>query len=399
MNTNNFQGSILIVDDSKSVRFILSEKLGKAGYKIYSAEDGQIGWKTIQKEAIDLVICDLEMPVMDGLELCRLIKEHKDFRRIYLIMFSTIGEIETKVGLLNVGADDYMQKTINNLELIARVKAGMRVRFLEKELQKSISYMLQREKMASVGQLAAGVAHEINNPMGFITSNLSTLEKYIVRFTEYISRQTEALDSENPVEKRESLRQLRNEMKIDFITEDIKDLIQESAEGAVRVKNIVQNLKNFSRVDEAKIQDADINECIENTLKIARNEIKYKATVNKDLGNLPLVRCNPQQLSQVFMNMLVNGAQAIENLGEITIKTWQNDDAVFVSIADSGAGIPADRLNQIFEPFFTTKEVGKGTGLGLSICYDIVKKHDGEISVVSELGKGTKFTVQLPLKE
>ena len=160
----------------------------------------------------------------------------------------------------------------------------------------------------------------------------------------------------------------------------------------------MQGLKSFSRVDEAEEHIlADINECLESTLNIVWNELKYKATVTKQYGNLPHANCNPQQLNQVFMNLLVNAAHAIEKQGEIAIKTWQQDRSIFVSISDTGCGIAEENLSRIFEPFFTTKEVGKGTGLGLSISYDIVKKHAGELTVQSELGKGTIFTIQLPI--
>ena len=176
-------------------------------------------------------------------------------------------------------------------------------------------------------------------------------------------------------------------------------LIKESLDGADRVKTIVQNLKSFARVDEEAYKFADINDCIESTLNIVWNELKYKTTVKKEYGDIPLTGCYPQQLNQVIMNILVNAAQAIEKQGDITIKTWNGDGSIYVSISDTGSGIPEDKLSRIFEPFFTTKEVGKGTGLGLSICFEIVKKHNGEITVDSEEGKGTVFTIRIPVAE
>jgi len=195
-------------------------------------------------------------------------------------------------------------------------------------------------------------------------------------------------------------------LKVDFITEDIKSLVKESLDGADRIKKIVQDLKSFSRVDEAEQKMADINAGIESTINIVWNELKYKVTLHKEYGDIPQLKCNPGQLNQVFMNMLVNAAHAIEKRGDITVKTWfippcggEEDGWINVSIADTGSGIPADKLNRIFEPFFTTKEVGKGTGLGLSIAYDIIKKHRGEIQVQSEPGKGTTFIVRIPVEE
>jgi PAS domain S-box-containing protein len=266
------------------------------------------------------------------------------------------------------------------------------------ELKLTQSKILQQEKMASIGQLAAGVAHEINNPMGFISSNLGSLNKYIDRIIEYTQTLSETLNTLNDPRIAETMREARSNQKFDFIVEDIKKLIAESADGADRVKTIVQNLKSFSRVDQKEDVFADINDCMETTLNIAWNELKYNATVRKEYATLPLIKCNPQQLNQVFMNLLVNAAHAIEKQGEIVIKTWEQDGSVFISVSDTGCGIPEVNLGKIFEPFFTTKEVGKGTGLGLSIAYDIVKKHNGEITVRSEVNKGTTFFVRIPAK-
>lgn len=263
------------------------------------------------------------------------------------------------------------------------------------ELKAAQARILQSEKMASIGQLAAGVAHEINNPIGFVASNLRTLEKYVDRLLGFVEAAGAAVAGGGGTAV--PLASLRRDLRIDRIVADAKSLIRESLEGAERVGRIVRDLKAFSRVDEAQWKMADVNECIESTLAIAWNELKYKAVVKKDLGAIPRTRCNPQQLNQVFMNLLVNAAQAIEKHGEISIRSWQEGEAICVSIADTGSGIRPEHLNRIFEPFFTTKEVGKGTGLGLSITYDIVKKHGGEILVESEVGSGSTFTVRIPI--
>jgi two-component system NtrC family sensor kinase len=270
------------------------------------------------------------------------------------------------------------------------------------ELKSAQSQMLQQEKMASIGQLAAGIAHEINNPIGFMLSNLSTMRKYAERLIKFIKIQSTASDALSKVasDPETLLREVedhRKSMKIDRIDEDIGQLVSESIEGGERIKQIVQNLKSFARLDEATLKSIDLNEGLESTINIVWNELKYKVTLNKEYGDIPKVVCNSGQINQVFLNMLVNAAQAIENKGEITVRTWQDQENVFASISDTGGGIPAEYLNRIFEPFFTTKDVGKGTGLGLSISYDIIKKHDGEIRVVSEKNKGTTFTIRLPL--
>jgi PAS domain S-box-containing protein len=245
------------------------------------------------------------------------------------------------------------------------------------ELKMVQSQVLQQEKMASIGQLAAGVAHEINNPMGFIISNLNTLKRYLERVSEYMTVQTAAVQrcslkcgNSNILPE---IAETRKALKIDYITGDLDNLINESLEGADRVKKIVQDLKNFSRVDESEFKTADINSGLESTINIVWNELKYKATLVKEYGDFPLTICNPGQLNQVFMNMLVNAAHAIEKQGEIRVKTWAEKGLINIAISDSGGGISEENQKRIFEPFFTTKEVGKGTGLGLSIAYDIIR--------------------------
>lgn len=266
------------------------------------------------------------------------------------------------------------------------------------ELKETHAKLLQQEKMASIGQLAAGVAHEINNPIGYVSSNLRTMEKYVGRLSDYIRMQDDVLASHlTGSQACEDLREHRRRFKIDFIADDVVELLKESREGTERVHQIVQDLKCFSRIDEAEWKLADINECIESTLNVVGNELKYKAAVKKELGELPRVKCYPQRLNQVFMNLLVNAAHSIGKFGEISVRTWQEGKYACISVSDTGNGIPSEHLNRIFEPFFTTKEVGKGTGLGLSISYDIVKKHGGDIFVASEVGKGTTFVVKIPL--
>ena len=256
------------------------------------------------------------------------------------------------------------------------------------ELKNAQMQLFQQEKMASIGQLAAGVAHEINNPMGFITSNLGTLEKYMSKINEYLGIVESGKDSAAA----------RSRLKIDYVLKDSGQLITESLDGATRVKNIVNDLKNLSRTDKAEPVWVDLNSCLQSSLNIACNEIKYVANIEKQFGVIPEILCHPQQLSQVFINLLANAGQAIEGHGSITIRTWCEDDYVFVSVADTGKGIPEEIRKNIFDPFFTTKDVGKGTGLGLSISYDIIQKHGGEITVKSEVGMGTTFVVCLPVE-
>jgi PAS domain S-box-containing protein len=265
------------------------------------------------------------------------------------------------------------------------------------ELKTSQSKILRQEKMASIGQLAAGVAHEINNPIAFIMSNLRTLDKYLQRLTDFIQAQSEVIKSLNDADSIKKLKKKRKELKLNYVISDIKGLITESLEGSERVQKIVRELNCFSRMDEEEYRDADINECVESALNIVWNELKYKSTLKKDYGNLSLLKCYPRQIEQIFVNLLINAIQAIEEQGEIKIKTWEEDGLIWIAISDTGRGIPQESLSKIFEPFFTTKDVGKGTGLGLSIIYEIIQRHKGDITVKSEVGKGTTFTIKIPI--
>lgn len=285
-----------------------------------------------------------------------------------------------------------LEESNRNLE-----NKSLRLEEAYEELKTTQVKIFNQEKMATIGQLAAGVAHEINNPIGFISSNLRTLNKYLEKLTEFIDVQSNALQAAGNPEFLEEVTKARKELKPDFIVDDIVDLIEESLDGAERVRKIVQDLKTFSRVDGLEWKMADLVEGLESTINMVWSEIKYKANLIRDFSELPLVRCYPHQLNQVFMNLLINAAQAIDHEGHITVKAWQYGEEVLFSFADDGCGIPAENLSKIFEPFFTTKEIGIGTGLGLSLSYEIVKKHKGEIFVESEQGKGTTFTVRLPI--
>jgi two-component system NtrC family sensor kinase len=250
--------------------------------------------------------------------------------------------------------------------------------------------------MASIGQLAAGVAHEINNPVGFVNSNLSSLKHYVDGLLKLLS----AYESCEPAladDLRRQLEATKQEVDLEYLREDVPMLLSESADGLTRVKRIVQDLKDFSRVDNADWQEADLNAGVESTLNVVNNEIKYKAEVRRNYGELPPVRCLAAQLNQVFMNLIVNAAHAIEGTGVITLSSGHSGQWVWVEVADTGCGMSLEVQKRIFEPFYTTKPVGKGTGLGLSLSFSIVQKHKGAIRVHSEPGKGSRFRVWIPI--
>jgi len=268
---------------------------------------------------------------------------------------------------------------------------------LIKRLEEAQNQLLQSERMASIGQLAAGVAHEINNPVGFVNSNLGTLQGYVTDMLRLLSTYERAEDAMAGVAVLE-IRQIKADIDVEFMREDVASLLAESLDGLKRVTRIVQDLKDFSHVDESERQWADLEAGLESTLRVVSNELKYKADVVKEFGGIPPIECFSFQLNQVFMNLLVNASHALEGHGTITIRTGHDDAQVWIEVQDTGRGIKPENLTRIFEPFFTTKPVGQGTGLGLSLSYGIVQKHDGHIEVKSELGQGTTFKVILPKK-
>ncbi len=468
-SSNPFSNNkILIIDDEQVVIDSIRYHLKREGYEVLSAMNGKQGLEVCNKASPILIILDIRMPVMDGIQFLKHINPspHDPYSVIVLTGHGDDEEIEK---CFKMGISAFLSKPFNLYELKGLVKNSSKLKQtqleLKNEMKKHIQFekelveyevklegmveertsklkdvnsklkndlddrkalekkllnekrelqkaqedlknayahlktsqaiILQQEKMAGIGQLAAGVAHEINNPIGFISSNLGTLGRYVEKLTKFITLQTLAISS---LKVKEDLKEAEKELKLDYILKDIKELVKESIDGAHRVAKIVSDLKNFSRADGQEERAlTDINGCIESTLNIIWNELKYKATVKRKYGKIPLTKCYPGQLSQVFMNIFINASQAIDKSGDITINSWQNEDSIFASISDTGCGIPKKNLSRIFDPFFTTKDVGMGTGLGMSISYEIIKKHNGEITAQSEVGKGTTFTVKLPI--
>lgn len=254
------------------------------------------------------------------------------------------------------------------------------------------SRLLQTEKMAAIGQLAAGVAHEINNPVGYVFSNLKALGGYV----QDLLRIVDAVESAGSLGE---LAELKKNLDYDYIRNDVGSLLRESEDGIDRVKNIISALKDFSRIEEEDPHLVDLHRGVETTLNVVRNEIKYKAEVVKEYGDLPEVECIPSQINQVVMNLLVNAAQAIDGFGRITLRSGHEDDWVWLEVEDNGVGIEASSLKRVFDPFYTTKPVGQGTGLGLSLSYNIIQKHHGRMEVFSRPGDGARFRIWLPVRQ
>ncbi len=320
------------------------------------------------------------LPVGDGVVVAHLHFESEAGQGWFLALFRRIE-----------GPEDYQNE-------LQQRHAELRQAYLR--LNGAQEKLLQSEKMASIGQLAAGVAHEINNPIGYVHSNLGSLQEYLRSLFTVIEAYERALRAPDPKALIPEIDDIRDRLDIDFISRDLPQLMAESREGIERVTRIVRDLKDFSysgRDESWKL--VDLHAGLESTINIIWNELKYKATLQREFGQLPLVECLPSELNQVYMNLLLNAGHAIAERGTITVRTGQEGDQVWVEFEDTGGGISPELRQRIFDPFFTTKPVGSGTGLGLSISYNIINKHHGRIDVDSTPGEGARFRVVLPIKQ
>ena len=429
MNTrpdNDSQGppvgapTILLVDDEPANLGVLHELL-RPYFHVQVARSGKAALQVLEAEPCpDLILLDVMMPDMDGYAVLAQLRKLPATRDIPVIFVTALDSCDSEQRGLELGAADYITKPIAPAIVLARVQVQLEARqardllkktnlqLLDKvmqgahSLEQAQAQLLQTEKMASIGQLAAGVAHEINNPIAFVSSNLNTLQAYLESFLAIVQAYDQADQASGSTPAFAGARQLKRENGFEELRKDTFDLINESKDGMARVRKIVQDLKDFSHVSDTLWEWSDLHAGLDSTLNIVWNELKYHCTVVKNYGVLPDIKCLPTQLNQVFMNLLVNAGHAIEakGKGQITITTeCAGDTAVRVIISDTGTGIAAHALTHIFEPFFTTKPVGKGTGLGLSLAWRIVERHKGKIEVASVAGQGTTFTVTLPIDQ
>jgi signal transduction histidine kinase len=405
---------ILIVDDEESVRTFFATYLGET-YSCKTAANAQEALDILACEPFALVLTDLKMPGLSGIELLRKITEH--YKNTAVIIVSGIDRTQRVMDAIRIGASDYLIKPCDLDVLTISVERALERRMLlrnarrykldlehrnaelarkKTEMERLQAQVLHAEKMASLGQLAAGVAHELNNPAGFIYSNIDLLKGYVDRLKRCLSDYDE-LDL--PPAAAARIKAIKEERDYQNIVADLDSILSDCYHGAERIRDVVQNLRLFSRLDEAAVKRVDLNEGIESTVRLLAGY--YKSGLIKlvrDYGEIPQVNCYAAQLNQVWMNLLVNAAQAFgENPGEVQITTRRDGPTVRVSVSDNGPGISSDQLKRIFDPFFTTKPVGEGTGLGLSISHGVVERHGGQIEVESSPGKGTKFTVSLPI--
>jgi signal transduction histidine kinase len=442
------QDLILIVDDNPTNIKVLFSFLKESGFKVLVAKDGESTLEKLKEITPDLILLDVMMPGIDGFETCRRIKESPQTQEIPVIFMTALSDTVDKVKGLKIGAVDYITKPFQQDEVLARMNIHLQLQNLTRkfkiqneqlkslteqleqrveertaqlseslqQLQQAQIQLIQSEKMSSLGELVAGVAHEINNPVGFIAGNISMAMEYTEDIFDHLKLyQKQFTDPGNEIAEH------AEDIELDYLMEDLPNMLSSMESGIERIRNISLSLRNFSRSDSNTCTDLDIHEGLESTLMILRHRLKAndqrpEIKINKNYGELPIVNCYAGPLNQVFMNLLANAIDALDeenekeqksydylrdHPNEITLTTKAiSGGKVEIKIADNGPGIPEETIPEIFSPFVTTKPVGKGTGLGLSISHSIVvEKHQGFLGCNSELGKGTEFVIQVPVKQ
>jgi len=383
---------VLAADDEPRNLKVLHGYLSVDGYQVECVDSGEAALERLAQGGIDLVVLDVRMPGLGGLETCRRIRQDPKHARLPIIFLTAdAADEEREYRGLDVGGDEYLHKPISRRVLSARVRNLLRLADAERE-RTLMSHMAHGEKLAAIGQVAAGVAHEINNPLSFILSNLASLRGYFGDLRSVIEAWHLSPEQGMAAEQRVDLQ---------AVLSDVAPLLDETVQGGKRVRSIVQELKTFSRHDDDKLEAVDFADVVRSTLLLTERELSAKATLVKELGPASF-RAPPQKLHQLTLNLIVNAMHAVEaqplDVGKhvIRVTTRTEGKEVVLEVADTGCGIPEDIRRRIFEPFFTTKPVGVGTGLGLSVCAMVVQKVGGRIEVTSKVGEGTTFTVRMP---
>jgi two-component system NtrC family sensor kinase len=392
---------ILIADDDSVSRRLLQNYLQKWGYEVTPAQDGAEAWRLFENGFFPMVITDWMMPEMDGSGLLRRIRASARPGYVYAILLTAKSQKEDLVEGMEAGADDFLTKPFDRDELRVRLRAGERIIRLEHHLRETQAALIQTEQLASLGRLAAGVAHEINNPISFVINNIAVLRRDVQAALSVLDKYStgRAELSRTVPDLAAQLARMEEEMDLPYLRENVGRMFDSSAEGLRRIRAIVQNLRDFARLDEAEYKDVNLNTALQSTLSALGHELDQKAIrVHTDFQELPPVACHAGKINQLFLNILLNAIQASRREGIIEVRTRPDQpETVLVEVQDHGGGISPEHLPHIFEPFFTTKPVGGGTGLGLSVSYGIVRDHGGALEVESTVGRGSLFRVRLPL--
>jgi two-component system NtrC family sensor kinase len=408
----NGDGRILIVDDEPAIRELFAQWL-REDFQCKTAASADEALACLAEQPYALVISDMMMPGRNGVELLREITSR--YPDTGVIMVSGVDRPQRVRDALRVGAFDYIIKPCELEVLTLSVERALSRRSLLRtaqiykssletknielanrtaELERLQAQLVHTEKMASLGQLAAGIAHELNNPAGFVYGNMDLLRTHVTALQDLLHVYDRLV---LPDEAGRTVNAVKTRIGYDRLMGDLDSIIADCREGSERICDVVKNLRLFSRLDEAELKQIEIHGGIDSTIRLlSRYFSSGQIVVRRDYSKLPLISCYAGQLNEVWMNLLANAAQAINGKGEVRISTRLESELLVVAISDTGKGIPPEELSRIFDPFFTTKPVGEGTGLGLSITYGIIKRHGGTISVESRLGTGTTFTVKLP---
>lgn len=399
---------VLIVDDEASIRKIVARSLESEGYDLGFASDGEEAFEKLMESFFDIVITDIAMPRLDGIELIKRISDY--FPADAIAMTGRVDHYSYDQ-IVGAGACDFVQKPFTPDEIVLRVKRVLRERQLKEDLLKSHKELAQAQKLESLGQLSAGIAHEINTPIQYMADNVTFIKDGFQDLTGILhhlkSVYESVLDNSLTPSVLEQVRSGVDMENLEYMAEELPKAIDQTLEGIRSIRNIIRAMKDFSHPGKTGHVSADLNQCIKNAAIISKNEWKYIADLVLDLDEtLPKLICNPGELNQAFLNLIVNASHAVADQlksdsspkGKIKIKTRKLDDEVEIAVSDTGTGISTEIQSQIFNPFFTTKAIGKGTGQGLAIARSIiVDRHQGKIEFETLQGKGTTFLIRLPL--
>ncbi|MEO2017307.1 MAG: response regulator [Fuerstiella sp.] len=396
---------VLLAEDSFTMRRLLSSQLQRWNYEITEVEDGAQAWESFQENHFSLVLTDWMMPKVDGLELIRRIRDSGHAEYVYIVLLTSKSENEDLVEAMDAGADDFLAKPCNPKELRVRLRAGERIIELEHtliqqnhQLMEAQAALVQSEKLAGVGQLAAGMAHEINNPVAFVSNNLAVLQRDVQLLIKLLDQYEKC----QPVIEREDehladcLKKIESECDLPWLKENLPQLFRSSLDGLTRVREIVGNLRDFAHLDQAVTDEMNVVAALESTLEVLAPDLDARQlTVRTAFDDTLSIHCQPASLKQVFHAILLNAVQASEPNGILEVAVSRNESKVCVEITDNGCGMDETTQRRLFEPFYTTRPVGSGQGLGLAVSYGVLKQHGGSIEFESTPGKGTTFRVML----